>query len=91
MALPLFCQRLRDDLGPKPLPGIHLLQAPILVLEFLYACHQGGIHAGELGAPLVEGGVADTVLSAQHGNRAAGFGLLEDEDDLDVSRADVFI
>jgi hypothetical protein len=30
MALPLFCQRLGDDLGLQTLFGIHLLQAPIL-------------------------------------------------------------
>jgi hypothetical protein len=87
MALPLFCQCLRDDLGLEPLLGIHLLQAPVLVLEFLHAGHQGSVHATVLGAPLVERGIADAMLAAQLGNRTAGFGLLEDGDDLAVGKA----
>lgn len=87
MALPLFCQRLGDNLGLQTLLGIHLLQAPILVFELLHACHQRRIHAAVLGAPFVERGVADAVLAAQFRDRAAGFGLLEDGDDLAVGKA----
>ena len=41
----------------------------------------------ELGAPLVERGVADAMLAAQFRYRAAGLGLLEDGDDLAVGKA----
>jgi len=45
------------------------------------------IHAAELGAPFVERGAADAVLTAQLRYGAAGFGLLEDGDDLAVGKA----
>lgn len=67
MALPFFCQGLRDDLDFQALLGIHLLQAPVFVLQFLHAGHQRGVHAAELGAPFVERGVTDAVLAAQLG------------------------
>jgi putative DNA-invertase from lambdoid prophage Rac len=44
-------------------------------------------NAAELGAPLVERGIADAVFAPQLRNRAAGFGLLQDGDDLAVSKA----
>ena len=74
MDSPLFCQSLRNDFG---LQGIHLFQATIFIFQFLHAGHQRGIHAAELGAPLVEGGVADAVLAAQLGDRRATLDLLE--------------
>ena len=43
--------------------------------------------ADVLGAPFVERGVADAVLAAQLRYRAAGFGLLQDGDDLAVGKA----
>ena len=33
---------------------VHLAYASVPVLEFLYARHHGGVHAAELGTPLVE-------------------------------------
>ena len=87
MALPLFCQRLGDDLGLQTFLGIHLLKAPVFILEFLHACHQRSVHPAVLGAPFVERGIADAVLVAQLWDRAAGFGLLEDSDDLAVGKA----
>ena len=87
MALPFFCERLRNDLSLEALLDIHLLEAPVFLLQLLHACHQRGVHAAELGAPLVERGVADAVLAAQLRYRAAGFGLLEDGDDLAVGKA----
>jgi hypothetical protein len=87
MALPLLCECLRDDLGFEALLGIHLLEAPVLILQLLHASHQGRVHAAVFGTPLVESGVADSVLPAQLGNGAAGFGLLEDGDDLAVGKA----
>lgn len=86
MALPLFCECLRNDLGLEALLGIHLLEAPVLVLELLHARHERRVHAAELGPPLVERGVADAVLAAQLRDRAAAFGLLEDGDDLAVGK-----
>jgi hypothetical protein len=76
MAPPFFCERLRYDLGFETLFGIHLLEAPVFLLQLLHACHQRRIHAAEPGAPLVERGIADAVLAAQLRHRAAGFGLL---------------
>jgi hypothetical protein len=40
---------------------------------------------------LVERGVADAVLAAQLWYRTAGFGLLEDGDDVAVGKADLFM
>jgi len=87
MALPFFCQRLRDDLGLEALFDVHLLEAPVFLFQFLHACHQRGVHAAELGAPLVERGVVDAVLPAQLWYWAAGLGLLENGDDLAVGKA----
>lgn len=56
-------------------------------LQLLHTGHQGRVHAAELGAPLVERGVADAVFAAQLRDRAAGFGLLENGDDLAVGKA----
>jgi hypothetical protein len=50
-----------------------------------------GNHAAELGASLVERGVADAVLAAQLGDRRAALGLLEDGDDLAIGKRDVFM
>jgi hypothetical protein len=86
MASPLFCQGLRNDLGLQTLLGIHLFQATIFIFQLLHAGHQRGIHAAELGAPLVELGVADAVLAAQLRNRRAALGLLEDGDDLAIGK-----
>ena len=86
MALPLFCQRLRDDFGFQALVGIHFLQAPIFVLQLLHAGHQRGVHAAELGAPYVERGVADAVLAAQLSDWGAALGLLENGDDLAIGK-----
>ena len=54
MALPLFLERLLNDLGLEALLGIHLLEPSILVFEFLEASHQRDIHAAELAAPFVK-------------------------------------
>jgi hypothetical protein len=77
-------QGLLNDLSLEPLLGIHLLEPPVLVFEFLEASHQGGIHAAELAAPLVKRGRADAVFPAQFRDRAAALGLLENGDDLAV-------
>ncbi len=65
MALPLFCHGLGDDLGLEALLGIHLLESTVFVLQLLEASHEGGIHPSEFGAPLVEGGGADAMLTAE--------------------------
>ncbi len=90
MALPFFCRGLRDDLGLQAHLGIHFLQAPVFVLQFLHAGHQRGIHAAELGAPFVERGVADAVLAAQLWDWRAALGLLEDGDDLAIGKTGRF-
>jgi hypothetical protein len=87
MALPFFCECLRDDLGLEALFDVHFLEVPVFLFQLLDPCHQRGIHAAELGAPLVERVVADAVLAAQLRYWAAGLGLLQDGDDLAVSKA----
>ena len=87
MALPLFCERLSDNFVFETLVGTHFLQAAVLVFELLHAGHQGCIHAAEFGAPLVERSIADAVFAAKLRNRAAGFVLLQDGDDLAVGKA----
>jgi hypothetical protein len=86
MALPLFCQRLGDDLSFQALVGIHLFQATVFVFKFLHSSHQRGIDASEFGAPFVERGVADAMLAAQLGNGRAAFGLLEDGNGLAIGK-----
>src|SRR5690606_6482755 len=61
--------------------GVHLLQAPVLVLQLLELGHHRRIHATELAAPLVERRRADAVLPAQLRDRCAGLRLLEHGDD----------
>lgn len=84
MASPLFLQGLLDDLGLEAFFGIHLLEPPVLVFEFLEAGHQGGIHAPELAAPFVKRGGTDAMFPAEFRNRAATLCLLENGDDLAV-------
>src|SRR5438094_2998770 len=90
MALPFFCERLRDNLGLETLLRVHLLQAPVLVFELLHASHQRRIHAAELGAPLVESCRAHAMFAAQFRDRGACLGLLEDGDDLAVGTVGSF-
>lgn len=85
MASPFFCESLLDDLGLEALLGIHLLEPAILFLQLLEARHQGGVHAAELGALLVEGGAANPVLTAQIRYGNARFGLLENGQDLAIA------
>src|SRR5699024_2808256 len=87
MALELSLDDLLANLGLDPLLGVHLLQPAVLGLELLEAGHQRGIHAAELGSPLVERRTAHAVLAAQVGNRGAGLGLLEYGEDLVVAKA----
>ncbi len=86
MALPFFCQGLRDDLGFQALLGIHLFQAPVFVLQLLHAGHQRGVHAAELGAPFIERGIADAVLAAQLRDWAADLSLLKNGNDVAVRK-----
>lgn len=82
MALPLFCEGLGDDFGFKAFFGVHLFQALVLLFKLLHAGHQRGIHAAELGAPLVERRRAHAMLPAQFWDGATGLGLLQDGEDL---------
>lgn len=68
MALPLFCHGLGDDLGLEALLGIHFLEATIFLFQLFEASHEGGVHATEFGAPLVESSGADAMLTAQLGD-----------------------
>lgn len=84
MASPLFCKSLRHDLSLELLLDVHLAQASVLFLLLLHARHQRGVHATELGSPLVKRRRADTQLSAELGVRPSGLCLLECINDLAV-------
>jgi hypothetical protein len=77
-------QGLLDDLGLEAFFGIHLLEPPVLIFEFLEAGHQGGVHAAEFTAPFVKRGRTDAVFPAKCRNRAPALCLLENGDDLAV-------
>lgn len=66
---------------------VHLAQPSVFLLQLLHARHQGGVHAAELGTPLVERRRADAQLAAELGDRQAGFRPLERIDDLAVGEA----
>ena len=59
----------------------------LLFLQLLHAGHQRGIHAAELGSPLVDRGVADAQLSAQFGHSQTGLRALERFNDLAVGES----
>ena len=60
----LFCEVLVGDFRLELLFQIHFFKAPVLVFELFHARHHGGVHAAELGTPLVKGGAADAQLPA---------------------------
>jgi len=91
MSLAFFCKCRRDDFRHQALLDVHLLQAPVFLFEPLDSCHQRDAHAAELGAPLVERGVADAVLAVQLWYWAASFASLENGDDLGVVKGEVFM
>jgi len=78
MALPLFFERLADDLRFELLLGIHFLQPGIFLRKFLQPLHVRYIHAAVLGSPFIKTGAAHAVLAAQLGHRNAGFGFFKD-------------
>ena len=65
MALPLSLKGFLTQIRLNPLFGIHLLQAPVLVLKLLEPLHHRGVHAAKPRAPLIERRTADAVLSRQ--------------------------
>lgn len=83
----IFCTCLSDNLSLQTFLGVHFLQPSVFVLQRLQSRHQRRIHAAELGASLVERGVADAAFTAQCGNRGATLGSLEDGDDLAADKA----
>lgn len=87
MAVLLFCEVLVGDFSLELLLQIHLLEAPVLVFELLHARHHGGVHAAELGAPLVKGGGADAKLAADLRHCQTGFNTLERSHDLAVGKS----
>lgn len=84
MASPLFCHGFLDDFGFEALFGVHFFKPSVFFLQLTQAGHQRGIHAAELGAPLIERGRTDAMLTAQLWRRGSSLGLLEDGDDLAV-------
>ena len=87
MALPLFSERLLDDLGLETFFDVHLFKPPIFVLKLFHARHERGVHAAVLAAPLVERGRAHAVLATKLWFRRAGLSLFKDRQDLAVGVA----
>ncbi|MDR7152054.1 hypothetical protein J2W49_004030 [Hydrogenophaga palleronii] len=54
----------------------------VLGFELAYALGFRDLHAAELGAPLIERGIAETAIAAQLLDRHAGLGLPQEPDDL---------
>lgn len=87
MALPLFCERLGDDLGFWLLFDIQLLEACVLRLQFFHPRHQGHIHAPVFRSPVVERGRADAQISAEIGHGDAALRSLEGGQNLAVRKS----
>lgn len=85
MASPFFCEGLLEQIGTQLGFGNHLLQTAVFLFQLLHVRHHRRIHAAELAPPLVERGRADAVRTAQVGNAAAAFGLLEYRKDLGIA------
>ena len=83
----LFCEVLVGDFRLEFLFEIHFLEAAILVFELLHARHHGGVHAADLGAPLVKGGAADAQLPANLGHWQADLNPFERSHDLAVGKS----
>jgi hypothetical protein len=86
MASPLFCERLRHDLGLELLLDVHPSQSPVLFLQLLHPGHHRGVHASELGSPLVQRRRANTQLPAQIRHRDPRLRALERVHDLAVRK-----
>lgn len=61
---------------------IHLLQAAVLLFQFLHPFHFTDTHPTILRFPLVKAGFAEPMLAAQIFQRYSGFRFLEDIHDL---------
>ena len=90
MASPLFCHGLLNDFCFKPLFCIHLLQTGILGFQLAHSGHQRCIHTCIFGAPFVEGGRADAMLSTHFWYRCSSFCLLQDSNDLAICKSWLF-
>ena len=62
--------------------GQQLLELGVLAFELLQPLGVGNIHAPELGAPLVESGIAEAAFTAQLLDWHPCIGLLQETDDL---------
>ena len=78
MALPLSLKGFFVDLRNQAFLGMHLLQAPALVFEFLHALHQRRVHAAVLSPPFVKCRATHTVFTAEGWNGLAALGFLQD-------------
>jgi hypothetical protein len=87
MAGSLFCEVLVGNLGLEFLFQVHLLEAPVLVFELLHAGHNGGVHATELGSPLLERGGAYAQLPADLRGWQADLNTLQGSHDLAVGKS----
>lgn len=79
---PVFSQKVFQRRVVQHRIGQKLLQSGVLVLECLQPLRLADVHAAILGLPLVDAGVAHTMLAAQIGDRNPGLLFLQYPDDL---------
>jgi len=78
----LFCEELLENHGVEGLISDKLLELAVLFLQQPQPFGIADLQAAELLLPLVKGGLADAVASANLSGGRAGLGFLEDSDDL---------
>jgi len=76
MALPPFSKRFVQQIVLHAFLSLHLLEALILLIEFLLSGHQAGVHVTILRKPLLEARTAHAMLTAQIRDRHPAFCLL---------------
>ena len=86
-AVLLFCEVLVGDFRLELILQIHLLEAAVLVFELLHARDHGGIHATELGAPVVKRSAANAQFPANLRQWQADLNPFERSDDLAVAKS----
>jgi hypothetical protein len=81
-ALEFFCEEILQDHVVKGLVGHELLELAVLVFDQPQPLGVTDFQAAELLLPLVVGGLADAVTTAEFVDGGAGLGLVEDLNDL---------
>jgi len=82
MALQLFLERFLSNFRLEPFFGIHVLGSRVLRCQLLQALHHAGLHAADLGSPLVKHRRGHAVFPAEVRHRWPTLVLLQNCQDL---------